>query len=230
MTSTPQYRRNPAPRHNPNAILRAAGRGRKLARMAGKRVWEHVRGNAIAYLALFVALGGTGAWAAGKVGSGDIAPNAVRSKHIRDGQVKSRDADLVKFRHIEAEELTQGTTRQDAGPAISGQARAGDLLKIHARVDIRRSVGAAGCGVFLGTQGAGAGESGENILTGSSATAQTRYQDLTANGTTEKHAAALRTIPVADAGPYTISLGYYSGNGSTDCHFTDRNLWVEQVR
>jgi len=81
MTSTPQYRRNPAPRHNPNAILRAAGRGRKLARMAGNRVWEHVRGNAIAYLALFVALGGTGAWAAGKVGSGDIAPNAVRSKH-----------------------------------------------------------------------------------------------------------------------------------------------------
>ena len=74
----------------------------------------------VSYLALFVALGGTGAWAAGKVGSGDIAPNAVRSKHIRDGQVKSRDADLVKFRHLEAEELTQGTTRQDAGPAISG--------------------------------------------------------------------------------------------------------------
>jgi hypothetical protein len=34
---------------------------------------RHVRSNAVAYLALFVALGGTGAYAADKIGSNEIA-------------------------------------------------------------------------------------------------------------------------------------------------------------
>jgi hypothetical protein len=195
-----------------------------------RTVLGHLRANAVAYAALFIALGGAGAWAAEKIGSNDLAKNAVRSKHVKDGQVRTRDADLVKYRHIEAEELTQGTAFQDAGPAITGQARAGDLLHIHARVDIRRSAGSAGCGVFLGTQGAGSGESGESVLAGSSASAETRWMNLGSSGTTEKHAAAVRTVPVADAGPYRISLSYFSGNGTTTCHFTDRNLWVEQAR
>ena len=46
---------------------------------------RHLRGNAVAYLALFIALGGS-AYAAIK-----IEKNAVRSKHIKDGQVKNRD-------------------------------------------------------------------------------------------------------------------------------------------
>lgn len=50
----------------------------------------HLRGNAVAYAALFVALGGTG-YAASQVGSEDIARNAVRSKHIGKGQVKKAD-------------------------------------------------------------------------------------------------------------------------------------------
>lgn len=44
-----------------------------------------------AYVALFVALGGTGAWAADKITSKEIAKNAVRSKHIKTGQVKAAD-------------------------------------------------------------------------------------------------------------------------------------------
>lgn len=51
---------------------------------------RHLRANAIAYVALFVALGGT-AWAANKIGSGDIERDAVRSKHIGPGQVKNAD-------------------------------------------------------------------------------------------------------------------------------------------
>jgi hypothetical protein len=40
----------------------------------------------VAYVALFVALAG-GAYAAAKIGSGDIKRDAVRAKHIKDGQV-----------------------------------------------------------------------------------------------------------------------------------------------
>ena len=49
----------------------------------------HLRANAIAYLALFVALSGGVAWAAATVGSKDIKDNAVKAQHIKDGQVKS---------------------------------------------------------------------------------------------------------------------------------------------
>ena len=48
-----------------------------------------MRANAVAYLALFVALGGTSAWAADKITSKEIATNAVLSKHIK--QVKTVD-------------------------------------------------------------------------------------------------------------------------------------------
>ena len=56
-----------------------------------ERIKVHVRGNVVGYLALFVALGGTAAWAADKITSKDIARNAVLSRHIKNGQVKSAD-------------------------------------------------------------------------------------------------------------------------------------------
>lgn len=55
----------------------------------GERLQGHMRANAIAYLALFVALGGTSAWAADKITSKEIAKNAVLSKHIK--KVKTVD-------------------------------------------------------------------------------------------------------------------------------------------
>lgn len=45
----------------------------------------------VAYVALFVALGGVGAYAAATIGSKDIKPGAVHSKHIAGGEVKSTD-------------------------------------------------------------------------------------------------------------------------------------------
>ena len=51
---------------------------------------QHLRSNAIAYLALFVALGGT-AFAASKVTSGDIKDNTIKGKDIRTGQVAGSD-------------------------------------------------------------------------------------------------------------------------------------------
>ena len=46
--------------------------------------------NVMATLAVFLVLGG-GAYAASKIGPNDIAKNAVRSKHIKSGQVKRND-------------------------------------------------------------------------------------------------------------------------------------------
>jgi hypothetical protein len=54
-----------------------------------ERLGGHMRTNVIAYLALFVALGGTGAWAADKITSNDIARNAIRAKHIRKNAVRT---------------------------------------------------------------------------------------------------------------------------------------------
>ena len=53
--------------------------------------------NVVATLALFVALGG-GAYAtqAGRIGPGDIKPDAIRTRHIADGSLRLRD--LIAWR------------------------------------------------------------------------------------------------------------------------------------
>ena len=56
-----------------------------------RRVRQHLSySNVMATIAVFVAIGG-GAYAASKIGADDIKRNAVRSKHIKNGQVKKRD-------------------------------------------------------------------------------------------------------------------------------------------
>ena len=52
---------------------------------------QHLRGNAVAYVALFVALGGTSAWAAGQITGKDIKNNTVKSKDVKDGTLLSGD-------------------------------------------------------------------------------------------------------------------------------------------
>jgi hypothetical protein len=62
------------------------------------RIRRHLSfANVVSVVALFVALGG-GAYAAGLVGSNDIARNAIRSKHIKDRQVKSEDVAGASFK------------------------------------------------------------------------------------------------------------------------------------
>ena len=53
-------------------------------------VGRYIRQHHLALIALFVALSGT-AYATSKIGPNDIARNAVRSKHIKNGQVKRGD-------------------------------------------------------------------------------------------------------------------------------------------
>lgn len=64
--------------------------------------------NTTATLALILALGGTGAYAAGQIKAGDIAKNAVRAKHIKANQVKAKHikANQVKSKHIADGQVT----------------------------------------------------------------------------------------------------------------------------
>ena len=55
------------------------------------KTFDHIKRNAVGYAALFVALGGTSAYAADKIATRDIAPSAIVSKHIKDGQVLTQD-------------------------------------------------------------------------------------------------------------------------------------------
>ncbi|HXV57668.1 MAG TPA: hypothetical protein VD704_07360 [Gaiellaceae bacterium] len=57
--------------------------------MSGKSRAAH--GTIVAYLALFVALSGTGAYAVDKIGSGGIKNNAIKTRHIAGGEVRSAD-------------------------------------------------------------------------------------------------------------------------------------------
>ena len=82
-------------------VVRSEGAGSDLlgAEMP-KRARIHLRSNLIAYLALIVALGGSGAYAAQH-----LKKNSVKSKQIKDGQVKTQDiADAA----VSAEKLAPG--------------------------------------------------------------------------------------------------------------------------
>lgn len=86
------------------------------------RTIGHFKDNAIAYVALFIALGGTSAYAADRLGSSDIARNAVAAKHIKDGQVKSAD---VRDGSLLAQDFAAGQLGgATAGPGAPGSAGA----------------------------------------------------------------------------------------------------------
>ena len=82
----------------------------------------------VAYLALFIALGGTSyAVATGSIGSPQIKDNSVRSKDIRNNEVRSKDvkdgslvaADFDDARLPRGRPGRQGRTGP-AGPAVAG--------------------------------------------------------------------------------------------------------------
>ena len=52
---------------------------------------HHLRSNLIAYLALFVALGGTGAYAANTIGSEDVIDNSLRTEDIQTATLLRQD-------------------------------------------------------------------------------------------------------------------------------------------
>jgi hypothetical protein len=81
---------------------------RTLARLA-----HHIRHNAVAYLALFVALGGT------SVAALTLKRNSVLSKHIKNGQVKKQDLarDAVDTSKVKNSSLQAGDFAPNQLPA-----------------------------------------------------------------------------------------------------------------
>jgi hypothetical protein len=56
-----------------------------------KNVGSHIRGQWIGVIALFVALGTGGAYAANTIGSGDIIDNSVQSADLKNNDVRTQD-------------------------------------------------------------------------------------------------------------------------------------------
>jgi hypothetical protein len=75
------------------------------------RLRTHITGNAVAYLALFVALGGTSyGLASGSVDSREIRNNTIRTRDLRNNEVRSRD---IRNRTIVARDLLSNTLGGD---------------------------------------------------------------------------------------------------------------------
>ena len=68
-----------------------------------RRLSRHIRQNAVAWLALFVALGGTTAYAANTIRSSDIIDNEVTTTDVRD--------DTLGFGGLYAQDLAPGAVR-----------------------------------------------------------------------------------------------------------------------
>ena len=77
------------------------------------RVGRHLARNAVAYVALFIALSG-GAYAAVTVGSAQVANNSLRSVDIRNRGITGVD---IARRTLRAEHFRPGVLRRAQGPA-----------------------------------------------------------------------------------------------------------------
>jgi hypothetical protein len=66
-----------------------------------RKLFGHARNNVVAYVALFIALGGTTAYAANTIGTGDIIDNQVTSADVRD--------DNLGFGGLAAQDLGPGS-------------------------------------------------------------------------------------------------------------------------
>ena len=129
-------------------------------RASSRKLLDHLRSNAVAYLALFVALGGTGAWAADKITSKEIVKNAVRSKQIKENAVKTPE---IANRAVTADKLADGVEGLQGPEGPAGQ----DATNLFAYVNDNGGAGTAsivyGSGVTAVRDPAGSG--GNYLLT-----------------------------------------------------------------
>jgi hypothetical protein len=79
--------------------------------------------NVISVIALFIALGGVGAYAADKLGSKDIAKNAIKSKHIKADAATGEDVDESSLGRVPR--ATRANSAQFADTAGDAETLAG---------------------------------------------------------------------------------------------------------
>lgn len=101
------------------------------------RAGRHLRANVVAYLALFVALGGTGAYAANTIGSSDVIDESLLSQDIKNGQVRGGDlgGDAVSSAKIKAGGVATTDLADDAvTPAKLSAAPSASVLRLSPEV------------------------------------------------------------------------------------------------
>jgi hypothetical protein len=114
---------------------------------------KHLRRNAVAYLALLVALGTSSAYAAGAIANGSVTAsklhkNAVTSTKIKNGSIKSKD--LKKPTYVQSTNLALGAP--PAVPDLVSLAPYDFTLPTSARTSVT---------VFIPTIGGGCDGSGD---------------------------------------------------------------------
>src|SRR4051794_27754683 len=82
---------------------------------------RHVRGNVVAYLALFVALGGTSAYAAAAITGADVVDESLTSADLKDGQVKAPEIASAAVGSAEIAPLAVTNARLGAGSVTNGK-------------------------------------------------------------------------------------------------------------
>jgi hypothetical protein len=97
-----------------------------------RRVKRPSHSTVVSYLALFVALGGTTAYAANTIGSKDVIDGSLRSRDIKNGNVKSTDigrdqvtTSKLKAGNVGATDLADGAV--NGAKVLDSSLTAGDL-------------------------------------------------------------------------------------------------------
>jgi hypothetical protein len=120
------------------------------------RIRNHLSfANVVSVIALFFAVGGIGAYAASKIGADDIKRNAVRARHIENGQVKrselaktavgSSKLDLVRFDQRSSEVDITGSGSQQLGPQVTLDVQAQGTVVFEATANIAKSANTVDC-------------------------------------------------------------------------------------
>ncbi len=104
-----------------------------------RRAAAYMKQNAVAFLALFVALGGTGAYAANTIGSSDIIDNEIRTGDVRNdtssggglgsidignGEMTTNEIrdDTQPFGGLFAQDLAAGSVEAQRSPTAASEA------------------------------------------------------------------------------------------------------------
>ena len=136
---------------------------------------SYVRRHHVALIALFVALGGT-AWAAATIGPNDIRDNAVRARHIKNGQVRTADLDrgavlpgnidAADCATVAAEESTtsvgQSSDLTTPGPTVRVAIPPSGVVMAYAEADIKSAM--AGKAVDISLAGFKTAKPGFNFV------------------------------------------------------------------